>query len=110
MNDFFTMIVGWINATQLPRQIQEVEVSGLFTNPYFMVPFVCMIGYLMYKQSVGLLVLLTVLMVGWVLSGTEYMQTLVVDGELQLKKVLPLMAGGVAIMGFLIWFLFMRSD
>jgi hypothetical protein len=38
----------------------------------------------------------------WWASGTTYMQTLVVDGELQINKVLPVLFGGAAVLGLVI--------
>jgi hypothetical protein len=38
------------------------------------------------------------------------MKTLVVGEELQIKKVLPVMFGGAAILGVIIYLLFGRSD
>jgi hypothetical protein len=38
------------------------------------------------------------------------MQTLVVNGELQVNKVLPVLFGGAALIGLIIYLLFGRSD
>ena len=46
----------------------------------------------------------------WWVSGTEYMQTLVVGEKLQVNKVLPVLFGGAAILGIVIYLLFGRSD
>ena len=46
----------------------------------------------------------------WWASGTTYMQTLVVDGELQINKVLPVLFGGAAVLGLVIYLLIGRSD
>jgi hypothetical protein len=46
----------------------------------------------------------------WYISGTPYMQTLVVGDELQVNKVLPLLFGGAVVVGIIIYLLFVRSD
>jgi hypothetical protein len=46
----------------------------------------------------------------WWCTGTEYMQTLVVGDELQINKILPLLFGGAAVLGFIIYLIFGRSD
>jgi hypothetical protein len=46
----------------------------------------------------------------WWASGTQYMKTLVVGEELQVNKVLPVLFGGAAILGVVIYLLFGRSD
>ena len=47
--DFFTKIVEFIHSTQVLEQFKEVDVVGIFTNPWFLVPFICLIGYMLYK-------------------------------------------------------------
>jgi hypothetical protein len=89
--------------------VKDVDVVALFTNPWFIIPFAALIGYLFWKQSFNELIIIAIFIVIWWLSGTEYMQTLVVDGELQIKKVLPVLAGASAVLGFIIYLFFGRS-
>jgi len=106
---FFAKIAAWVQSTNVPEQVKDVDFVGLFTNPWFIVPFAALIGYMIWKQSFNELIIITLFVIIWVLSGTEYMQTLVVDGELQIKKVLPVLAGASAVLGFLIYLFFGRS-
>jgi hypothetical protein len=99
-----------LQETHLPEQIKEVDFPGLFSNPWFLVPFVALVGWLLYKKAVRDLIILGAVMGIWYASGTAYMQTLVVGGELQVSKVLPVLFGGAAILGFVIYLLFGRSD
>lgn len=99
-----------LQETHLPEQIKEVDFPGLFSNPWFLVPFVLLVGWLLYKKAVRDLIILGAVMGIWYASGTAYMQTLVVGGELQVSKVLPVLFGGAAILGFVIYLLFGRSD
>ena len=62
------------------------------------------------KKAVRDLIILGAVLGIWYASGTAYMQTLVVGGELQVSKVLPVLFGGAAILGFVIYLLFGRSD
>ena len=110
MNDFFTKILDFIDSTKLPEQIKEVDYIGLSTNPWFLVPFVIFVLYLLYKQKWRDIIFVAVFIGIWWVTGTDYMQTLVVGEELQVKKVLPVMFGGAAILGLLIYLLFGRSD
>jgi hypothetical protein len=75
-----------------------------------MVPFVALVGYLLYKKALRDLVILGAILGMWWASGTTYMQTLVVDGELQINKVLPVLFGGAAVLGLVIYLLIGRSD
>ena len=106
---FFADMGTWLQNTQVPEQVKEVDFVGLFTNPWFMVPFVALVGYLIWKQSFNDLIIIGIFVFLWWISGTEYMQTLVVDGELQIKKVLPVLAGASALLGFVIYMFFGRS-
>lgn len=108
--EFLSAIAEFINNTNVPAQFSEVDIKGLFTNPWFLAPFIAFIGYQIYKQSFNTLVILAVIMGVWMLTGSPLMQDMVVDGELQLGKVLPVAGIGVVALGVIVYFVFMRSD
>ncbi len=110
MAEFLEKVTGWIEATHLTEQISEVDFVGLFTNPWFLVPFICFVAYLLYKTEFKTLIVIAVFVGVWYASGTEYMNSLVVKGELQPKKIFPVVFGGAAILGFLVYMFFGRSD
>lgn len=99
-----------IEKTHLPEQMRAVDFPGLFSNPWFLVPFVFWVGYLIYKKAFRDMVIFGVLMGAWYASGTPYMQTLVVNGEVQVVKILPVVFGGAAVLGLIVYLLFGRSD
>lgn len=100
----------FIEKTHLPEQIKAVDFSALFTNPWFLVPFIVLTGYLLYKKAFRDIIILGAILALWWASGTHYMQTLVVNGEVQVTKILPVLFGGAAVLGLLIYLLFGRSD
>jgi hypothetical protein len=102
-------IVDLMQTTNVPDQIKDVDCLGLFTNPWFIVPFVFLVGYLLYKQSFRDLIIISIVIALWWGSGTDYMQTLVVGDELQIDKVLPVFFGGGLTLGFVIYLFFGRS-
>ena len=106
---FFGKIIDLLASTNLPQQIEDVDAGGLFTNPWFLVPFIAMIGWNVYKQAFKEIILVLLIIGAWYLSGTTYMQTLIVNGELQIGKVLPVMFGGAAALGIIIYMYFGRS-
>ena len=106
VNDFLK----WFESTHLQQQIAEVDFIALFTNPWFFVPFGILIAYLVYKQSWKDLVIIGLLVGVWWVSGTPYMATLIVNGEVQIAKILPVVFGGAAALGLVIYLLFGRSD
>ena len=83
---------------------------GLFTNPWFLVPFIALVGYFLYKQKWRDLIFVAIFIGIWWVSGTHYMQTLVVGDELQVSKVLPVLFGGAVVLGIVIYLIFGRSD
>lgn len=108
--DFFNKIVEFIHSTQVLQQFKEVDAAGLFTNPWFLVPFICLIGYMLYKQDFREIVIIVIGFLCWHISGTEYMATLIVDDEIQLAKVLPVVFGAACILGLIIYMYFGQSD
>lgn len=108
--EIWKKITDWFESTHIHEQIKEVDAAALFTNPWFIVPFVIMVGYMVFKQQWKDLVIITILVAVWWVSGTPYMATLIVDGELQMDKILPVAFGGAAALGFVIYLLFGRSD
>ncbi len=110
MSDFLNGILAWVESTHLQQQIKDVDYVGLFTNPWFLVPFVALVLYLLYKQAFRDLILVSLFVAVWWVSGLDYMQGLVVGDQLQMNKILPVLFGGAAVLGFVIYLLFGRSD
>lgn len=100
----------WFDSTHLQDQIRDVDYNGLFTNPWFMVPFVVMLGSMIYKQKWRDLIILGIGLGVWWWSGTPYMKSLFVDGEMQVGKILPVIFGGAGALGVVIYLLFSKSD
>lgn len=110
MADLLSPVMEFINSTHLLEQIRTVDVKGLFTNPWFLVPFIAQIGWWFYKQALNSLVC-TALVIGiWWFSGSNYAQGLVINGELQLAKVLPVAGVGILVIVVLVYLFFIRSD
>ncbi len=110
MGDFFAKIIAWTESTHVREQVAEVDVVGLFSNPWFLVPFVLAVVYCLYKQAWKDIILIGAFLAVWWVSGTPYMDTLVVGNTLQINKILPVLFGGAGLLGFLIYIFFGRSD
>ena len=108
--DFFTKIIEFIHSTQVLQQLKEVDALGLFANPWFLVPFICLLGYMLYKQDFKEIIVIVIGFGVWHISGTEYMATLIVDDEIQLAKVLPVVFGAACLLGVIIYMYFGKSD
>ncbi len=108
--EMFDKIGTWWVSTHVPEQIKDVDAAGLFTNPWFIVPFGSMVCYMAWKQSWRDLIIIATFVAVWWISGTEYMHTLLVGDIVQMDKILPVVFGGAAVLGFIIYLLFGRSD
>ncbi len=110
MTEILGTITSWVNATQIPLQIREVDVHGLFTNGYFLIPLLTIVCYLIYRGAIGSLVLLGLVIGLWVFSGSQYMQEIRGSEEIQLDKILPLVLGGVGIIAVIVYLFFIRDS
>jgi hypothetical protein len=108
--EFFTSVKEWFASTNLQEQIRDVDFAGLFSNPWFIIPFASMVVYLLYKQNWKDIIIIAIFVAVWWVSGTNYMNSLLVDGEIQINKILPVIFGGAAVLGFVIYLFFGRSD
>lgn len=108
--EILTKFRAWFESTHLQQQIKDVDYIGLFSNPWFIVPFGMMVLYMVFKQKWRDLIIITVFVGVWWVSGTEYMNTLIVGDELQIDKILPVIFGGAGALGVVIYLLFGRSD
>lgn len=110
MPDIFGPAVNFLNSTNVVEQIREVDAKGLFTNAWFLIPFLSFIGYKLYKQDVNALVL-TGLAIGlWLFAGSSYMAGLIVNGHIQIGKILPVAFVFIGAIAVAVYFLVMRSD
>ncbi len=107
---YFTNLKEWFISIHIHEQIKDVDYVGLFTNPWFVVPFGLMVCYMLFKKKWTDLIVITIFIAVWWVSGTDYMNSLLVNGEIQISKILPVVFGGAATLGFVIYLLFGRSD
>lgn len=109
MSGIWESITAAVESTHLLEQIREVDAAGLFSNPWFLVPFIVFVGYMLYKQAWRDMALIAIFMGVWWVSGTPYMQTLVEGDELKIEKILPVVFGGGITLGVVIYLLLGRS-
>ena len=103
------LLSAWI-ATLIPQQVRDVDIIGLVSNPWVFIPVACWLAYMIYRQKWKGIVLIGILTLVWGVSGTEYMGTLVVTGEVQIDKLLPVLVGGAVTLGVVIYLIFGGSD
>ncbi|MCL2458078.1 MAG: hypothetical protein FWF31_04370 [Desulfobulbus sp.] len=100
----------FVEKTRLVEQAKAADFAGLFANPWFLVPFIALVGYLLYKKAFRDIAILGILMAAWYATGTPYMQGMVVNGQLQINKILPVTFGGAVMLGLIVYLLLGRSD
>lgn len=110
MSDFFARISEWIDHTQVLEQIRAVDATGLFLNPYFLAPFICLVIYNLYRQTFTNLMIIGLCLGLWYFSGTKMVREAVVDGVVQMSNILPIAAIGIGGVAVLIYLLFIRQD
>ncbi len=103
-------ITTWFASTHIHEQLLNVDAHGLFTNRWFIIPFGIFIVWMLYKKNWKEIFIIAILIATWWFSGTEYMEGLVIDGAIQLDKVLPVVFAAAAGLGVIIYLLFGRSD
>lgn len=103
MIDFFKKVVEYIRGTGIPQQMNDVDYNSLFRNAWFMVPFVTLIVYLIYKKEFTIIALIGIAIAIWLFCGTTYMSNLIVGGEIQVEKILPIVFGGAIALAAIVY-------
>ncbi len=109
MSGLWESFMAFVDSTHLLEQIRDVDTVGLFSNPWFLVPFILFVGYMLYKQAWRDMALIAIFIGVWWVSGTPYMQTLVDGDQLKIEKILPVVFGGGITLGVVIYLLMGRS-
>ncbi len=102
-------IITWFASTHIQEQITNVDLA-LFSNPWFIIPFGLFMAWMLFKQNFKEIIIIALLIAAWWVSGTSYMSDLVVNGEIQINKVLPVFFGAAVGLGLIIYLLFGRSN
>ncbi len=109
--EFIKELFARLETTEIHKQVSEVDIVGLFSNPWFLVPFLLFVGYSLWRQSWFSLLFVALCVFLWWGTGTEYMQDLVSeDGELNQGKILPLVGIGAGVALVLGLIIFGRSE
>ena len=107
---FFKPVLDFIISTKVPEQIENIEYKALFTNGWFLVPYLGMIGWNVYKQSLNNIIIIVLLTGAWAFFGTPYMKEVMGQDEIQLEAVLPLLAGACTILGIIFYIVFFKDE
>jgi len=107
---FFKPVLDFVIATKVPEQIESIDYKGLFTNGWFLAPFIAMIGWNIYKKALNTLIMIGLFTASWAFFGTPFMQEILAEDEIQLDTILPLIAGACTVLGIGVYIIFFKSD
>lgn len=107
--DFLERLKAWVDSSAMHHQIQNVDVAGLFSNPWFVVPLSLFVVYSLWRKDFWSLIFVGVIVGVWMLLGTELMSGLVQGGEISQEKVFPVIGVGVVTIIVLVLLIFGRS-
>ena len=110
MDNFMQSLLEFWQNTHIPQQLADVDVKGLFTNPWVLIPLIAQLGWWVYKKAVNNIVILGLAIGVWVFTGTPYAQGLIVNGELQPGKILPVAGVGIVVVMVIIYLIFIRGE
>jgi hypothetical protein len=111
MSEFFASITAAIESTGLSEQFATFDAPGLFTNPWFIVPFIGMIIYFLIKKQPKNIILVGLGVAVFLFMGTHFAEGLINrQGFIQLNKVLPILGMGIVVVGVVVYLAFVRSD
>ncbi|MBC8207622.1 MAG: hypothetical protein H8E79_00425 [Desulfobulbaceae bacterium] len=109
MGEFFAFINDWIVSTKVPEQLRDVDAKNLLRNGYFMVPFIGIMMYFVFRQAFSYLIITALIFGLWWFSGTDMVTGAVVNGEIQMDRMLPVFGVGTIGLG-IIAYLFTKGD
>lgn len=107
---FFKPVLDFIVSTKVPEQIDTIDYKGLFTNSWFLVPYIAMIAWNIYKQAFNSLIIIILFTGSWAFFGTPYMKEVMGQEEIPLGTILPIVTGACTVLGFIIYRIFFKSD
>jgi hypothetical protein len=107
---FFKPVLDFIVNTGVPDQIENVKYKELFTNGWFMVPYLFMLGWNIYKKQLYTLIIILLFTGTWAFFGTPFMRDIMGRDEISLEAVLPLVAGACVVLGITIYLIFFKSE
>lgn len=107
---FFRPVLDFIVSTKVPEQIENVDYQALFTNGWFLVPFLALLAWNIYKKQIHSLIIIVLLTGSWAFFGTPYMRGIMEQDQIQLEAILPLVAGACGVLGVIVYLLFFKSE
>lgn len=103
-------VMDFIVATGVPEQIEKVKYHELFTNSWFLVPYMGWIVWCLFRRQLNTVIIILLCTGSWAFFGTPYMQGILNQDEIQLETVLPVVGGACLVMAIIIYLIFFKSE
>lgn len=107
---FFKPVGDFVVSTKVPEQVENIDYQALFTNAWFLVPYLAVLAWNAYKRQPYTIVIILLLSGSWAFFGTPYMQALMKQDEIQLEAILPLVGGACAVLGIIVYLIFFKTE
>ena len=107
---FFQPVLDFIVATKVPEQVEGIKYQELFTNGWFLTPYLAWLAWNIYKKQIYSLIIILLFTGSWAFFGTPYMRELMQQDEIQLEAILPLVVGACTVLGITVYLIFFKSD
>ena len=107
---FFMPVIDFIISTKVPEQVENIDYKGLFSNGWFLIPYLAIIGWNIYKKAINALIVIILLTGAWAFCGTPYMQDVLGREEIALEAVLPLVVGACTILAIIVYIFFFKDE
>jgi len=110
MLEFLDPVLDFIVKTEVPKQIDSIDYKGLFGNGWFMVPYISIILWNLYKKEINSIIVIVLFTGSWAFFGTPYMKETLAQDTIPLGKILPLIAGACCVLGIILYRMLFKSD
>jgi hypothetical protein len=107
---FFKPVLDFVVSTKVPEQIENIEYQALFTNGWFLVPYLALIAWNIYKRQIYTIIIILLFTGSWAFFGTPYMREIMSRDEIQLEAILPLVGGASLVLGITVYLIFFKSE
>lgn len=107
---FFRPVVDFIVATKVLKQIEDIDYQALFSNGWFLAPYLALIAWNIYRRQVYSVIIILLFTGSWAFFGTPYMQGILGQEQIQLAAVLPVVGGACLVLGIIIYLIFFKAE
>lgn len=107
---FFAPIVDFIVETKVPEQLENIRYKELAGNPWFLVPYLGWLAWMLFKKQLNTLVIVLLLSGSWAFFGTPYMRGVMGQDQVELGSILPLLIGACTVLGIVVYLLFFKHE